>query len=78
MRCFLYHCNGYKIIREVTVQSFAELPAMCLAAETATNDGYAVLASHNSQLVADSEGIWTPANNHEGSIGYAHACGYRD
>ena len=80
MRCYLISCNGYNVIKEVVVDSFRDLPALCLAAEVEANDGYAVLARHNSSFVADAEGVWPQQldNNTDYRCGYDYACGYRD
>lgn len=77
MLCHLITCNRYKTIRSITVNSFDELPAMCLAEEQKANDGYAVLASHNGSFVADAEGTRSQKEQ-SSSAGYDHACGYHD
>lgn len=83
MRCFLIHCDGYKVIREVNVDSFNELPKLCRAAEIKLygegGDSYAVVASHNGEFVADADGLtqhWQPSEEYQ--AGLAYACGYRD
>jgi hypothetical protein len=79
MKCFLITCNGYTLIKEVVVNDFNELPKLCLEAEQSINDGYAVLASHNGQFVADAEGLtknWQPDSEYMSGIDYA--CGYMD
>lgn len=80
MRCFLVSCRDSKVRREVLVNDFAELPALCLAEEQKANDGYAVYASHDSRIVADAEGVHErePNDNSEYQAGYAYACGYKD
>ena len=79
MRCFLITCNGYRAVREVSVSSYSELPALCREAEQETNDGYAVFASHNGRHVADVDGLivpWEPDPIYQ--AGLMAACGYHD
>lgn len=79
MRCYLISCRDYKVVREVVVSSFSELIALCLAEEQKANDGYCVFAQHNSQIVADAEGLsehWEPDPIYQGQLAYA--CGYHD
>jgi hypothetical protein len=83
MRCFLIHCDGYRVIREVIVNGFEELPKLCRAAEIElygeNGDGYAVVASHNGDFVADADGVtshWEPSAEYQAGLDYA--CGYRD
>lgn len=77
MLCHLITCNGYKLIRSVTVNSFDELPALCLAEEQRINDGYAVIASYNGSHVANAEYVYQ-STACGGLLGYDHACGYHN
>jgi hypothetical protein len=65
------------MISEVNVNSFDELPALCLRAEQNANDGYAVLAQHDGKHVADAEHVYQRYSQ-SSSPGYDHACGYHD
>ena len=56
MATVLLTCNRYRVLREVPFD--ADLPKLCAAAELEAKDGYAVVASRDGKLVADTEGYW--------------------
>ena len=79
MVCHLIHCDGHKVIREVIVDSFSELPALCRIEENKFKDDYCIYAKHDNKIVADAEGIaeaWQPDPIYQAGIAYA--CGYHD
>lgn len=53
---YVLTCNGYKI--EQSCETLSEAIKVCGQNETASNDGFARVVSHNGKLVADIEGEW--------------------
>ena len=52
----LLTCDRYRVIREVPFGS--DLPALCREEEARRNDGYAVVASTDGEMVADADGYF--------------------
>lgn len=49
-------CNGYT--PEASTRDLSDAAGLCALLEEQASDGFARVASHDGQLIADSEGLW--------------------
>lgn len=75
-----YTCDGYKPIAFAAYDTpIREVIARCADLETERNDGFAVIAMVQGEIVATAEGVSTSEPlDRAYQAGYAHACGYHD